>query len=40
VYLEQSGLTDYFEVKTPVGQATSPWGDWRSTIPPGTAPPA
>ena len=40
VYLERAGLTNYFEAKTPVGQARSPWGDWNSTLPPNAAPPA
>ncbi|MCM8732452.1 sulfatase [Hephaestia sp. GCM10023244] len=31
-YLKRAGLEYYHEVKTPVGTAKSPWGDWSSTI--------
>jgi arylsulfatase A-like enzyme len=40
VYLERAKLTNYFEVKTAVGQYRSPWGDWGSTMPPDSSPPA
>ena len=31
-YLKSAGLTNYFEMKTPIGRYTSPWGDWNSTV--------
>lgn len=40
VYIERDGLTNYFEVKTPVGEAKSPWGDWSSTMSPHSPSPA
>jgi arylsulfatase A-like enzyme len=32
VYLERAGLSDYFEVNTPIGHYSSPWGDWKPTM--------
>ena len=32
VYLKRAGLTNYFEVNQPIGHASSPWGDWKSTL--------
>ena len=31
-YLERDGLTHYLETQFPVGFASSPWGDWQSTM--------
>ena len=31
-YLQQAGLTNYFETKTPITHYISPWGDWASTM--------
>jgi len=33
VYLERAGLTHYDEVNDSIGNVSSPWGDWRSTLP-------
>jgi arylsulfatase A-like enzyme len=30
-YAESAGVTHYREVNAPVGDMTSPWGDWRAT---------
>lgn len=35
-YLEQDHLTNYMEPKEKINDVRSPWGDWQSTLPPGT----